>query len=64
MWRNGNPFYLLVGMQIGTATLENSTDVSSKKLKIVVPYDPIALLGIYSKNTKMLIKEAHVFQCL
>ena len=30
MWRNGNPLALLVGMQIGAATLENSVEVPQK----------------------------------
>ena len=30
MWRNGNPFALLVGMQTGAATLENSVVVPQK----------------------------------
>ena len=30
MWRNRNPLALLVGMQIGTATLENSVEVPQK----------------------------------
>ena len=30
MWRNGNPLALLVGMQIGAATLDYSMDVSQK----------------------------------
>ena len=30
MWRKGNPLALLVGMQAGAATLENSTDVPQK----------------------------------
>jgi len=52
MQRKGNPLVLLVEMQTGTATLENSMEVP-KKLKIELPYDPaIALLGIYSKDTK------------
>ena len=46
MWRNGNPLALLVGMQTGAATLENSVG-SLRKLKIDLPYDPaIELLGI------------------
>ena len=32
MWRKGNPFALLVKMQIGVATVENSKEVL-KKLK-------------------------------
>ena len=27
MWRKGNPFALLVGMQIGAATVESSTEI-------------------------------------
>ena len=30
MWRNRNPLALLVGMQIGVATLENSVEVPQK----------------------------------
>ena len=30
MWRNGNPLALLVGMQAGAATLENSVEVPQK----------------------------------
>ena len=54
-WRNGNPLALLVGMQTGTATLENSRRFL-KKLKIVLPYGPaIALLGIYPRDTGVLM---------
>ena len=55
MWRNGNPLALLVGMQIGTATLENSMEVP-QKIIIDLPYEPaIALLGIYPRDTGVLI---------
>ena len=58
MWRKGIPFTLLVGMQVGTATLENSAEVP-KKLKIELPYDPaIALLGIYPKDTDVAKRRA------
>ena len=30
MWRKGNPFALLVGMYIGAATVENSTEFPQK----------------------------------
>ena len=47
-------FALLVGMQIGAATLENSMEVL-KKLKIELAYDPaITLLGIYQRDPGML----------
>ena len=56
IWRNGNSLALLVGMQTGAATLENSVEVPQKKLKIELPYDPaIALLGIYPSDTGVLM---------
>ena len=56
-WRGcrerGTLLTLLVGMQTGAATLENSMEVPQKVENR--PYDPaIALLGIYQKNTKIL----------
>ena len=43
---------MLVGMQTGTATMENSVD-SLKKLEIELPYHPaIPLLGIHTKETR------------
>ena len=33
VWRKGNPHILLVGMQIGAATMENSMKVSQKTKK-------------------------------
>ena len=59
MWRKGIPLTLLVGMQVGTATLENSVEVL-KKLKIELLYDPaIALLGIYPKDTDVVKGHMH-----
>ena len=47
MWRKGNLPALLVGMWIGTATMEKSMEVP-QKTKIKQPYDPvISLLAIY-----------------
>ena len=55
MWRNGNPLALLVGMQTGAATLENSMEVP-QKIKNKLPHNPaIALLGIHPKETGVLI---------
>ena len=49
-------FALLVGLQAGAATLENRMEVP-QKLKIELPYDPaIALLGIFPKDKKILIR--------
>ena len=55
MWRKGNPFALLVGMQTGAATVESSMEIS-QKLKMDLPFDPaIPLLGIYPKKPQTLI---------
>ena len=55
MWRNGNPLALLLGMQIGVATLENSMEVP-QKIKNRSTLDPaIALLGIYPSDTGVLM---------
>ena len=44
------PLSLLVGMQTGTATVENSMEFP-QKLKMELPFDPvIPLLEIYSKE--------------
>ena len=50
MWRKGNPLTLLVGMQTGTATLENSIEVPQEAKN-----KAIALLGIYPKDTNVVI---------
>ena len=58
VWRKGNPPSLLVGMYIGTTTVENSTEVTQKTIE--VPYDPaIPLLDIYIQ-TKHSFKKIHV----
>ena len=53
VWRKGNPLTLLVGMQTGTAIMENSGRFL-KKLEIELPYDPaIPLLGIYTEELRI-----------
>ena len=37
MWRKGNPRALLVGMQTGAATVENSMEIS-QEIKIELAY--------------------------
>ena len=57
MWRKGNPFALLVGMQIDTATVESSM-VLPQKLKVELHYNPaIPFLGIYLKKPETLIQK-------
>ena len=54
MQKKGNLLALLVGMQIGAATLETVWRIL-KKLEIELPYDPtIALLGTYPKDTDLV----------
>ena len=56
MWRNGSPLRLLVGVQTGAAT-SRTVWRFLKKLKIELPYVPVvALLGIYPKDTSILIQ--------
>ena len=53
----GNPHTLLVGMQIGAVTMENSME-SPTKLQMELLYNlVIPLLGSYPKNTKTLIQK-------
>ena len=56
MWKKGNPPILLVGMQAGVATLENSMKVP-QKVENRAPYNPgITLVGIYPKDTNVVIQ--------
>ena len=56
MQRKRISFALLVGMQTGAVTLENSMEIP-QKIKNRGPYNPaIALLGIYPKDTKIQIQ--------
>ena len=55
MWRKGNSLALLVGVQSGVATVENSLEVLQKVKNRPTLYPAIALLGIYPKDTKIQI---------
>ena len=57
MRRNWNSHTLLVGLQIGTATIKNSME-RLIKVRIDLPYDSaISLLGIYPKDLKTHIRK-------
>ena len=57
MWRKGNPSTLLVGMQTGAATVENSMEFS-QKIKVELPFDlAIPVLGLYPKNPETPIQK-------
>ena len=56
MQRKRISFALLMGMQTGTATLENSMEVP-QKIKNRTTYDPaIALLCIYPRDTDVVFR--------
>ena len=55
MWRKGNPFGLLVRMQIGAATVESSMEITQKTENRSVFLPGMPLLGIYRKEIKTLI---------
>ena len=57
VWREGNAFALLVGMQTSIASMVNSVDsvsfFSLNKLETELPYNPaIPLLGIHTEETR------------
>ena len=57
MWRKGNPSILLVGMQIGATTVENSMEFP-QKTKNGSAFDlAIPLLGLYPKNPETPIQK-------
>ena len=52
MWKKGNPSALLVGMQTGTATVENSMEFP-QKIKNETFFNPaIPILGVCPKYPK------------
>ena len=58
MERKGNPPTLLVGMSVGSATVENTMEVPEKTENRILLYDPtILLLGIYPEKMKTLIRK-------
>ena len=49
MWRKGNSCALLVGVQIGAATVENSMEVP-QNIKNKLPYDPAIPLRVFIRR--------------
>ena len=57
MWRKENPSALLVGMQTGAATVENSMEFP-QKIKNGTAFDPaMPLLGLYPKDSETPIQK-------
>ena len=62
VWRKGNPLTPLVGMQTGTATMENSVEIR-KNLEIELPHDAaIPWLGIHTKDSR-IERDTYELQC-
>ena len=54
-------YTLLMGMWIGTTTMENNMEISQKLIRQLL-YDPvIPVLGIYLKNRKILFYFFYLF---
>ena len=63
MWTKGNPSTLLVGIQTGADSVENSMEFL-KKLKMVLCFDPaIPLLGLYPKNPETPTQRTYAPKC-
>ena len=54
MWREGNPCALLVRMQTGAATMENSMEVPKTTKNKTTLMTHNSLLGIHPKKPKTL----------
>ena len=53
VWRKGNPLTLLVGMQTGTANMENSVGIPFKTGNRTAIQPAIPLLGIHPKENRI-----------
>ena len=56
MWRKGNPLTLLVGMQAGIATLENSVQVPQKVENRATLWPSNCTTGYLPKDTNVVIQ--------
>ena len=64
LWSNRNSHSLVVEMQDGTSTLENSLAVSYKTKYTLKPYHPESVLfSIYSKEFKLKSIQKPVLGC-
>ena len=56
LWRKGNPSALLVELQTGAASVENSVEFPQETKNGTAFYLAIPLLGLYPKNSETLIQ--------
>ena len=57
LWRKGNPSALLVELQTGAASVENSVEFPQETKNGTAFYLAIPLLGLYPKDPEMLIQK-------
>ena len=57
LWTKGNPSALLVGMQTGAATVENSMEFPQKTKNGIALSPSNSLLGLYPKNPETPIQK-------
>ena len=55
VWRKGNTFALLVGIQIDTATMKNSMEISLKIWNTTTIWPNHSTMGIYPENSIVYI---------
>ena len=60
MWRNRNPLALLVGMQTGAATLENSVEIPQKTKSRTSPRPNNCTTRYLSKGYKNVDLKGHM----
>ena len=61
MWRKGNPLTLLVGMQAGTATLENSMEVPQKVENRAILLPSNCTIGYLPQRHKCSDLKGHLY---
>ena len=63
MWRKGKLCTLLVGMEIGTATIENSMEFPQKTKDRTTIWSSNSIPGYKSEGKKILIQKKSASQC-
>ena len=61
MWRNGNPLALLVGMQTGTAALENKVEVPQKRKNRITLQPSDCTMRNLSRGYRSADRKGHMY---
>ena len=64
LWRKGNSCVLLVKMQIGVTTMENSMEFPQKIQNGTTLYPSVAAFGNISKETQNTDSKGYVHPCI